>query len=126
MAVTGVRQIQQNVGNWIADTQGRKTQQVLHGIMGTAKGYATLWTPVDTATLVNSLSYSVDSDRAVMFFRAGFADQSGFNYAEFLHNTTKWKPSKKPTATPFFLSRAFEDPEPQADFRRTMEAIYKA
>lgn len=124
MTVKGVRQIRQNVGNWVVDTRGKKTQQVLNGIMMTAKGYATLWTPVDTATLVNSLTYSVDGDRAVMFYRAGFADKTGFNYAEFLHNTTKWSPSKKPTATHHFLSKAFEEPEPQADFRRIMGGIY--
>lgn len=124
MTVKGVRQIRQNVGKWVADTQGMKTQHVLNGIMMAAKGYATLWTPVDTATTINSLSYSVNGDRAVMFYRAGFADKTGFNYAEFLHNTTKWKPTKKPTATHHFLSRAFEDPAPQADFKRVMQEIY--
>lgn len=124
MTVEGVRQIKQNVGKWVADTQFRKTEQVLNGIMMTAKGYATMWTPEDTATLVNSLSYSVNGDRAIMFYRAGFADKTGFNYAEFLHNTEKWKPSKKPMATHHFLSRAFEDKEPQADFNNVMKRIY--
>ena len=99
--------------------------KALTGIMMTAKGHVMLNTPVDTSTLINSIDFRVNAPTAVMYFRAGFADKTGFNYAEWLEENENWKPSKKPTAGPHFLRDGFESQESINDFMNVIEALYR-
>lgn len=106
-----------------------QTEKVLLAVMGTAKGYATMWTPVDTSTLINSLDYKVSGNNAIIFYKTGFAEKTGFNYAEYLHENTNWKPGSHPRAneraTPHFLIRAFTDKAAKEDINRNIEMGYK-
>lgn len=120
MAVKGVANIRRNIGNLKAKINSN-TQKTLTAIMLTARGHVMMQTPVDTSTLINSLSFNVFPNGAIMFFKAGFADGSGYNYALKLETTEGWAPSKKAAASPHFLRDGFESPEALADIRAVIK-----
>lgn len=126
MPVKGVAQIKRNVGNWVAQIEGAQTEKILLTIIMTAAGYAKLETPVDTATLINSLDYKLinNGKTGVVFYGAGFTPK-GFNYGLFLHNNVDWQPVKKKDAKHHFLSDAFESPSYQSDYQRIIVNGYK-
>lgn len=124
MPVKGSRDIKRNMGRFIADVRGNKTNKVLTAIMLSAKGHIMLDTPVDTASLINSLDFTVSNGLGIMFFKAGFT-QKGFNYALYLHENVDWLPNKKKSATHHFMTNGFESPEARSDIMRIIENGYR-
>jgi hypothetical protein len=125
MTVKGIDKIRKNIGNVFIETQGVNTQAALSAIMMTARGHVMLRTPVDTATMINSLNFKVSKESAVLYFRGGFADKTGFNYALYLEENESWKPTKKPAAGPHFMRDGFESPEARADIMAVIKASYR-
>jgi len=124
MTVKGVAQIRRNIGNLKVQID-KNTEKALTAIMMTAKGHVILKTPVDTATLINSIDFRVSQSSAVLYFRDGFADVTGFNYALWLEENENWKPSKKPAAGPHFMRDGFESPEAGSDIMAVIKASYR-
>lgn len=122
--VTGLSNIHRNINNLKVEI-GRNTEKALTAIMMTARGYAIMGTPVDTSTLINSIDFNVGENGAVLYYRGGFADNTGFNFAYWLETNETWKPTKKPSAGPHFLRDAFESPEAKADFQDIIKASYQ-
>lgn len=120
MAAKGANLIRRNIGNLMVRLDKNK-EATLTAIMMTAKTAVMLKTPVDTSTLINSLEFKVFPNGALLFFRNGFADKTGFNYALKLETSENWKPSKKPNAGPHFMRDGFESPEAIADIKRVIE-----
>lgn len=121
MPVKGVSDIRRKIGSLKVKID-KNTERTLTAIVTTARGHVMLKTPVDTATLINSLQFQVFPNGAILFFKNGFADVTGFNYALKLETTENWKPSKKPNAGPHFLRDGFESPEARADIKAVIEA----
>ena len=119
--VTGADLVRKNVGNLKAKIDSN-TEKTLTAIMMTAKGHVMLKTPVDTSTLINSLDFKVSERSALLYFRAGFADKTGFNYALKLEENENWKPRKKPNAGPHFMRDGFESPEAKSDIWSVIKA----
>ncbi|MGL6172328.1 MAG: hypothetical protein ACRC1S_10610 [Vibrio sp.] len=126
MPVKGVSHIKGNVGRWVAEISGNTTQKVLLTIGMNASAYATLATPVDHDTLINSKYYELinGGKTVVVGFREGFT-KKGFNYGFYLHENVDWKPVKKKNATHHYLSNAFELPEYRQDHIKTIINGYK-
>ena len=122
--VTGVNLVRKNIGNLKARI-GSNTEKTLTGIIMTAKGHVMLKTPVDTSTLINSLDFKVSERSAVLYFRGGFADKTGFNYAIKLEENENWTPSKKPNAGPHFMRDGFESQDSINDFMAVIKASYR-
>ena len=119
--VTGVNLVRKNIGNLKVQID-KNTEKTLVGIMMTAKGHVMLKTPVDTSTLINSLDFKVSERSAVLYFRGGFADKTGFNYALKLEESENWSPRKKPNAGPHFMRDGFESPEAKSDIWAVIKA----
>lgn len=124
MTVKGVAQIRRNIGN-LKVRIDKSTEKALTAIVMTAKGHVMLKTPEDTATLINSIDFKVATKQAALYFRGGFADKTGFNYALWLEENENWKPSKKPAAGPHFMRDGFESPEARADILDVIKASYR-
>ena len=131
MTVKGVSQLKRNIGEFFFTVE-KDTEATLKAIMMTARGHVMLNTPVDTSTLINSIDFNVSERSAVLYFRGGFADKAGFNYALFLEENVyadgspvDWKPTKKPAAGPHFLRDGFESPEAKADIMTVIRASYR-
>jgi hypothetical protein len=124
MPVTGSRNIKRNMGRFVADVRGDKTNKVLTTIMLAAKGHIMLYTPVDTASLINSLDFTVSKGMGTMWFKKGFT-KKGFNYAFHLHEDPNWSPRKKRSATSHFMTKGFESPEARSDIMRIIKNGYR-
>lgn len=124
MTVKGVAKLRRNIGNLQVQIE-RHTEKALTAIMMTARTAVMLQTPVDTSTLINSIDFKVATKQAALYFRGGFADKTGFNYALFLEENESWKPTKKPAAGPHFLRDGFESPEARADIMAVIKASYR-
>lgn len=124
MTVKGVAQIRKNIGNLKVQIE-KNTEKALTAIVMTAKGHVMLKTPVDTSTLINSIDFKVGQNQAVLYFRGGFADVTGFNYALWLEENENWKPTKKPAAGPHFMRDGFESPEARSDILAVIKASYR-
>lgn len=119
--VTGTNLVRKNIGNLKVQID-KNTEKTLTAIMMTARTAVMLKTPVDTDTLINSLHFDVSERSALLYFRAGFADVTGFNYALWLEENENWKPSKKPAAGPHFMRDGFESPEAKSDIMAVIKA----
>lgn len=84
MPVSGIKEINKNVGNWVANVDGLQTEQVLTSIAMTAALAAKLDTPVDTAALINSQYYNVKGKQAVVGYSAGFSSTANAKSATWL------------------------------------------
>ena len=124
MTVKGVANIRRNIGNLVVQID-KNTEKALKAIMMTARGHVMMQTPVDTSTLINSIDFKVSARSAVLYFRGGFADKTGFNYALYLEENENWKPTKKPTAGPHFMRDGFESPAARADIMAVIKASYR-
>lgn len=122
--VKGVSQVRRNIGNLKVQID-KNTEQALKAIMMTARGHVMMKTPVDTSTLINSIDYQVSARSAALYFRGGFADKTGFNYALYLEENEDWKPSRKPNAGPHFMRDGFESPEAKSDIMAVIKASYR-
>jgi len=119
--VTGVELVRKNIGNLKVQID-KNTEKTLTAIMMTARTAVMLKTPVDTSTLINSIDYQVSARSAVLYFRAGFSDKTGFNYALKLEENENWTPRKKPNAGPHFMRDGFESPEAKSDIWSVIKA----
>lgn len=125
MTVKGVEEVKRRIGQFFIDVDKKKTEQALYGIMMTARGYAALRTPEETAVFVNSIDYTISPyGSAILYYRGGFSEE-GFNFGHWLETNENWNPVKKPIAGPHFLRDAFESPDARQDIMNIIKAAYK-
>lgn len=121
MTVKGADQILRNIGRMQVQIKSNR-KKTLTAIMMTAKGHVMEKTPIDTAAFINSIDYQVKDTAAVLYFRGGFAEKTGFNFGLWLETSEDWKPTKKPAAGPHFMRDGFESPDALADIKAVIEA----
>lgn len=103
--IKGVRQAQQNLDKLIGDIQGRKAVRALQSAMIIGSSQASLYTPIDTNTLINSQFRELNVNGTRLTGRVGYSA----NYAAYVHDPNIPQTFRRATAQKEFLTKGFED-----------------
>lgn len=103
--IKGVRQAQQNLNALIGDIQGRKAARAIQSALIIGSSQASLYTPIDTNTLINSQFRELNVNGTRITGRVGYSA----NYAAFVHDPNIPQTFRRATAQKEFLTKGFED-----------------
>ncbi|WP_312393388.1 HK97 gp10 family phage protein [Mixta calida] len=103
--IKGVRQAQQNLDALIGDIQGRKAARAIQSALIIGSSQASLYTPIDTSTLINSQFRELNVNGTRLTGRVGYSA----NYAAFVHDPNIPQNFRRATAQKEFLTKGFED-----------------
>ncbi|MDU6413477.1 HK97 gp10 family phage protein [Mixta calida] len=103
--IKGVRQAQQNLDALIGDIQGRKAARAIQSALIIGSSQASLYTPIDTSTLINSQFRELNVNGTRLTGRVGYSA----NYAAFVHDPNIPQTFRRATAQKEFLTKGFED-----------------
>lgn len=109
--VRGIRQAKANLDRIIKDVQGRKVVRALQLAMLIGSAQASLYTPIDTSTLINSQFREITSNGVRVTGRVGYTA----NYAVFVHDPEVKQTFRRASARKEFLTKGFEDTRSQID-----------
>lgn len=109
--VRGIRQAKANLGRIINDVQGRKVVRALQSAMLIGSAQASLYTPIDTSTLINSQFLEITASGVRVTGRVGYTA----SYAVFVHDPEVKQQFRRSTAKKEFLTKGFEDVRSQID-----------
>ncbi|WP_373385992.1 HK97 gp10 family phage protein [Raoultella ornithinolytica] len=109
--VRGIRQAKANLDRIIKDVQGRKVVRALQSAMLIGSAQASLYTPIDTNTLINSQFREITSNGVRLTGRVGYTA----NYAVFVHDPEVKQTFRVASARKEFLTKGFEDTRSQID-----------
>lgn len=109
--VRGIRQAKANLDRIIKDVQGRKVVRALQSAMLIGSAQASLYTPIDTSTLINSQFREITANGVRVTGRVGYTA----NYAVFVHDPEVKQTFRRATAQKEFLTKGFEDTRSQID-----------
>ncbi|TCW00390.1 HK97 gp10 family phage protein [Biostraticola tofi] len=109
--VTGIRQAQSNLDSLVGDIRGRKVVRALHVAMLIGGAHASLLTPIDTSTLINSQFREVTINGTRITGRVGYSA----NYAVYVHGPNHKQTFRRSTATKEFLTKGFDEELRQID-----------
>ncbi|MBS6058160.1 MAG: HK97 gp10 family phage protein [Mixta calida] len=103
--IKGVRQAQQNLDALIGDIQGRKAARAIQSALIIGSSQASLYTPIDTNTLINSQFRELNANGTRLTGRVGYSA----NYAAYVHDPNIPQNFRRSTAQKEFLTKGFED-----------------
>jgi len=103
--IKGVRQAQQNLDKLIGDIQGRKAARAIQSALIIGSSQASLYTPIDTSTLINSQFRELNVNGTRLTGRVGYSA----NYAAYVHDPNIPQTFRRATAQKEFLTKGFED-----------------
>lgn len=103
--VQGIKQAQQNLDRLIGDIQGRKVVRALQSALIIGGSQASLYTPIDTNTLINSQYRKLEVNGTRLVGRVGYTA----NYAVYVHDPNVPQTFRRATAQKEFLTKGFED-----------------
>ncbi|UQY45301.1 HK97 gp10 family phage protein [Mixta hanseatica] len=103
--IKGVRQAQQNLNALIGDIQGRKAARAIQSALIIGSSQASLYTPIDTNTLINSQFRELNANGTRLTGRVGYSA----NYAAYVHDPNIPQNFRRSTAQKEFLTKGFED-----------------
>lgn len=109
--IRGIPQAKANLERLINDIHGRKVVRALQSAMIIGSSQASLYTPIDTSTLINSQYREVVIRGTLVTGRVGYSA----NYAMLVHDPSVKQNFRRPTARKEFLSKGFEDTINQID-----------
>lgn len=109
--VRGIRQAKANLDRIIKDVQGRKVVRALQSAMLIGSAQASLYTPIDTSTLINSQFREITANGVRVTGRVGYTA----NYAVFVHDPEVKQTFRRASAQKEFLTKGFEDTRSQID-----------
>lgn len=109
--VRGIRQAKANLDRIINDVQGRKVVRAIQSAMLIGSAQATLYTPIDTSTLINSQSREITANGVRVTGRVGYTA----SYAAYVHDPNIPQNFRRATARKEFLSKGFEDTKDAID-----------
>lgn len=109
--VRGIRQAKANLDRIIKDVQGRKVVRALQSAILIGSAQASLYTPIDTSTLINSQFREITSNGVRVTGRVGYTA----NYAVFVHDPEVKQTFRRASARKEFLTKGFEDTRSQID-----------
>lgn len=103
--IKGVRQAQQNLDKLIGDIQGRKAVRAIQSALIIGSSQASMYTPIDTSTLINSQFRELNVNGTRLTGRVGYSA----NYAAYVHDPNIPQNFRRSTAQKEFLTKGFED-----------------
>jgi len=103
--VKGIRQAQQNLNRLINDIQGRKVVRALQSAMIIGTSQASIYTPIDTSTLINSQFREIIVNGTRITGRAGYSA----DYAVYVNDPNVIQKFRRATAKKEFLRLGFEE-----------------
>ncbi|HDX8801514.1 TPA: HK97 gp10 family phage protein [Klebsiella michiganensis] len=109
--VRGIRQAKANLDRIIKDVQGRKVVRALQSALLIGSAQASIYTAIDTSTLINSQFREIITNGVLITGRAGYSA----NYAVFVHDPEVKQNFRRATARKEFLTKGFEDTRSQID-----------
>ncbi|MDE9483476.1 HK97 gp10 family phage protein [Xenorhabdus bovienii] len=116
--VTGIREAQTRLNALIGDIRGRKVVRAMYKALYIGSAQAALYTPIDTATLINSQFRDVRADGVRLTGRVGYSA----NYAVYVHDPKVKQNFRRATAKKEFLKRGFNEVRAQID-KAVMEEL---
>lgn len=109
--VRGIREAKANLNRIIQDVRGRKVVRALQSALVLGSSQATLYTPIDTSTLLNSQYREINASGTRVTGRVGYSA----NYAVYVHDPNIPQTFRRSTAQKEFLTKGFEDTRSQID-----------
>ncbi|MBI6547265.1 HK97 gp10 family phage protein [Xenorhabdus lircayensis] len=109
--VTGIRAAKTRLNALIGDIRGRKVVRALYKALSIGSAQAALYTPIDTATLINSQFRDMRFDGVLLTGRVGYSA----NYAVYVHDPKVKQSFRRATAKKEFLKRGFNEMRGQID-----------
>lgn len=109
--VKGLKQAKANLSKLIGDIQGRKAVRAIYKALYIGGAQASLYTPIDTSTLINSQFRDVNVSGKMLTGRVGYSA----NYAVYVHDPSVKQNFRRSTARKEFLKLGFEESRSQID-----------
>ena len=109
--VRGISQAKKNLDDLIGTIQGRKAVRAVQSALLIGGAQSTLYTPIDTSTLLNSQFREIDVKGSRLTGRVGYSA----NYAVYVHDPNVPQNFRRATAKKEFLVKGFEDSRKQID-----------
>lgn len=109
--VKGIAKAKANLTKLIGDIQGRKAVRAIYKALYIGGAQASLYTPIDTSTLINSQFRDVNVSGKMLTGRVGYSA----NYAVYVHDPYVKQNFRRSTARKEFLKLGFEESRSQID-----------
>lgn len=109
--VKGIAKAKANLTKLIGDIQGRKAVRAIYKALYIGGAQASLYTPIDTSTLINSQFRDVNVSGKILTGRVGYSA----NYAVYVHDPSVKQNFRRSTARKEFLKLGFEESRSQID-----------
>ncbi|WP_045957523.1 hypothetical protein [Xenorhabdus poinarii] len=109
--VKGIKKAQTRLNALIGDIRGRKVVRAMYKALYIGSAQASLYTPIDTSTLINSQFRDVRVDGVRLTGRVGYSA----NYAVYVHDPEVKQDFRRATAKKEFLKLGFNEMRSQID-----------
>lgn len=103
--IRGIAEVSANINALVGNITGRKVTRAIQAAMLIGGAQATLFTPIDTSTLINSQFREITVNGTRVTGRVGYSA----NYAVFVHDPKVKQKFVRATARKEFLRLGFED-----------------
>ena len=103
--IRGVAEVSANINALVGNITGRKVTRAIQAAMLIGGAQATLFTPIDTSTLINSQFREITVNGTHVTGRVGYSA----NYAVFVHDPKVKQTFRRATARKEFLTLGFEE-----------------
>lgn len=103
--IRGIAEVCANINGLVGNITGRKVTRAIQAAMLIGGAQATLFTPIDTSTLINSQFREITVNGTRVTGRVGYSA----NYAVFVHDPKVKQTFRRATARKEFLTLGFEE-----------------
>lgn len=103
--IRGIAEVNANINALVGNITGRKVTRAIQAAMLIGGAQATLFTPIDTSTLINSQFREITVNGTRVTGRVGYSA----NYAVFVHDPKVKQTFRRATARKEFLTLGFEE-----------------
>ncbi|EML9903440.1 HK97 gp10 family phage protein [Morganella morganii] len=103
--IRGIAEVSANLNTLVGNITGRKVTRAIQAAMLIGGAQATLFTPIDTSTLINSQFREITVNGTRVTGRVGYSA----NYAVFVHDPKVKQSFRRATARKEFLTLGFEE-----------------
>lgn len=109
--IRGIADVSANINALVGSVRGRQITRAIQAAMLIGGAQATLFTPIDTSTLINSQFREITVNGTRVTGRVGYSA----NYAAFVHDPQVKQKFVRATARKEFLKLGFEDSRDEID-----------
>ena len=109
--IRGIADVSANINARVGGIRGRQITRAIQAAMLIGGAQATLFTPIDTSTLINSQFREISVNGTRVTGRVGYSA----NYAVFVHEPQVKQKFVRATARKEFLKLGFEDSRDEID-----------